>query len=349
MEVSCQTRATCNMEYAYAVRSAVTAIGANMHVRVPVTLLALSLGAVNAWAGQGALEVCREDLSTALSRLDDAMVQHLEAGNPTRAKRAVSEAARLFRFDRRQDALGKLDGALELLGGAWGRTMDADRRSVAVAAVKEVRRCIETHRPPALATLVVRTYLLDAAAPRGVGAPAGAGVLIDAEETRVGRTGADGVATVRVPPGEIQVHAQKPLAAGEAFVTLAPGGSGAVSVVLDPDKHDLGLTDLVLVEAANDIIDPSAASFTFKFMQDAVFLPMTGIDDVEIVDSHKEPRAFVLELFAVVDGAISARDPAKVQAVLAKYSGQRIGVIVKAVDAAGFRHSNTVWLRVASK
>jgi hypothetical protein len=288
-------------------------------------------------------------MSSAVSRLDDAMRQHAEVGNPARATTAVLDAARLFRFDRRQEALRKLDGALALLDGPWGRTLDADRRSAAVAAVREARRCVETHRPPALATLVVQTFRHDAAAPGGVGVPAGAGVLLHVGATRVGQTGSDGVATVRVPPGEIQVIAQKPMAAGEASITLEPGESGAVSVVLDPDKHDLQLTDLALVEAANDIIQPTARSFTLKFMPDGVFLPMTGIDDVVIVDRGEHALTFVKELFAITDGAISATDPGKVQAVLAEYAGQRIGLRVEATDAAGFQHWNIVWLGVASK
>jgi GMP synthase (glutamine-hydrolysing) A subunit len=55
------------------------------------------------------------------------------------------------------------------------------------------------------------------------------------------------------------------------------------------------------------------------------------------------------ELFAVTDGTISATDPAKVQAVLADYAGQRIGIKVLAADDARFRHYNIVWVRVASK
>src|SRR5688500_12279416 len=207
-----------------------------MDLRLLTALLALVLAEFFGGAQPRAPEVCHDDMSTAVSRLDDATAQHVEIGNPTRAQTAILGAARLFQFDRRQDARRKLDAALELLSGAWGRTLDADRRSAAIAAVKEARRCIETHRPPPLATLVVRTFLFEPAAPRGVGAPAGAGVLVFAEETRVrvGQTGPDGVATVRIPPGQIEVRAQKPLAAGAAEVALPPGGSGAVSIVLDP-------------------------------------------------------------------------------------------------------------------
>jgi hypothetical protein len=290
-------------------------------------------------------------MSTAVSRLDDATAQHAEIGNPTRANAAIRDAARLFRFDRRQGAVRKLDAALELLSGAWGRPLDANRRSAAIAAVKKVRRCIETHRPPPLATLVVRTFLFEPAAPRGVGAPAGAGVLVFAGEgdTRVGQTGTDGVATVRIPPGGIEVVAQRPLAAGAAEVALPPGGSGAVSIVLSPDRHDLQVTDLVLVEAPNDIVAAATPSFTFKFMRDGVFVPMTDIDAVEIVDGHQQSLEFLHELFAIAGGTVAATDPGKVRALVAKYTGQHIGVHVQAVDAAGFRHSNVVSLRVVSK
>ena len=311
--------------------------------------LVLMLAGFFSGAQPRAAEVCHDEMSTAASRLDDAMAQHDEIGNPTRAKTAVLDAARLFRFDRRQDALRKLDAALELLSGAWGRTLDADRRSAASAAVKRARRCIETHRPPPLATLVVRTLLSEPAAPRGVGAPAGAGVLVFVGGTRVGQTGTDGVATVRIPPGKIEVLAQKPLAAGEAEVALPSGGSGAVSIVLSPDRHDLQVTDLVLVEAPNDIVAAAVPSFTFKFMRDGVFVPMTDIDAVEIVDAHRQSLEFLQELFAIAGGTVAATDPGKVRALVAKHTGQHIGVHVQAVDAAGFRHSNVVWLRVVSK
>jgi hypothetical protein len=311
--------------------------------------LALMLAGFFPGAQPRAAEVCHDDMSTAASRLDDATAQHVEIGNPTRATTAVLDAARLFRFDRRQDALRKLDAALALLSGAWGRTLDADRRRAASAAVKMARRCVETHRPPPLATLVVRTFLLEPAAPRGVGAPAGAGVLVFAEGTRVGQTGTDGVATVRIPPGKINVLAQKPLAAGEAEVAVPSRGSGAVSIVLSPDRHDLQVTDLVLVDAPNDIVSAAAPSFTFKFMRDGVFVPMTDIDAVEIVDGHRQSLEFLQELFAIAGGTVAATDPGKVSAVVAKYTGQHIGVHVQAVDAAGFRHSNVVWLRIVSK
>lgn len=320
-----------------------------MDVRLLMALLALVSAGLVAGAQPRAPEVCHDDMSTAVSRLDDAVAQHAEVGNPRRATTAVVDAARLFRFHRRQEALRKLDAALQLLSGAWGRTLNADRRRAAIAAVKEARRCVETHRPPPLATLVVRTFLLEPAAPRGVGAPAGAGVLVFAGDTRVGRTGTDGVATVRVPPGKIEVLAQKPLAAGAAEVALPPGGSGAVSIVLSPDRHDLQVTDLVLVEAPNDIVAAAARSFTFKFMRDGAFVPMTAIDAVEIVDGRRQSLEFLQELFAIAGGAVAATDPGNVRAVVAKYTGQHIGVHVQAVDAAGFRHSNVVWLRVVSK
>lgn len=101
-----------------------------------------------------------------------------------------------------------------------------------------------------------------------------------------------------------------------------------MSVVLDPDEHDIQLTDLVLVEAPDDIIQPTLQSLTHEVDAGRIFLPVTGIDDIVIVEPREHSLEFMKELFALADRTTSATDPGNAQAVLAKYAGQNIGLRV---------------------
>ncbi|MCA1560083.1 MAG: hypothetical protein LC804_07395 [Acidobacteria bacterium] len=111
---------------------------------------------------------------------------------------------------------------------------------------------------PALATLTVRTYEEDDTVADGRGAPAAAGALVRIDETAVGRTGAGGIFRGRVPSGAVRVTAEiAPSEGGEAYVNLAPGGAGAVSIVLQSSKEVTEETPLVVAEAAGGILPPT--------------------------------------------------------------------------------------------
>jgi hypothetical protein len=250
-----------------------------------------------------------------------------------------------FRFNRPNEALLRLDAAQKMVAGAWGLRIPADLRKEVTSDLAKFRTCIATHQPPALATMTARTFLMEPDASSGRRMPGGAGVSITVDAVPVGRTRADGTLTVTVPSGKLRVNAiVPPHSGGEASIEIAPGGFGTASIVLDPDKEVGEDSDVVLAEAVDDIIPATSKSFTLRFMREGVMVPVAkAFVEIELSNGGKESLD---DHFGIDDGAITAKDPARVFASMARHLTETITLHVEADDVAGGAHSERVRFRV---
>ena len=191
------------------------------------------------------------------------------------------------------------------------------------------------------ATLTIQTFTFDESAPGGQGPPAGAGVSIKVDGVAVGQTAVDGTLTVDVLSGDRLVTGSLPPSTwGEAAITLAPGETRSVAIVLSDSKDASEPTGLSVVEAVDGIVPMSSPSFTMEFVRDGARVPMASLVHVDVLDRGGNLFANVTSQFVVSNGAIVTPDPFRFfgwvpwdePAVL------RVG----AIDAAGVAHSNVV-------
>jgi len=246
----------------------------------------------------------------------------------------VTKAIALSRFHRPDDALMQLDTVTALLAGPRGQRVQDDARTELTKSIDALRRCLATTEPMPLATLTIRAVRED-------GTPAGGGVFLDVEGIAVGRSGSDGTIQSTVPSGKINITATEyPSSDGSDVVTIAPGGSEVVSVVLLDSKEPSEDSELVLEEAPDDILPLNAASLTLKFVQDDVPVKIDRIEGIEVSDERGDAGESVEELFGVRDGAIYAKVPPAVYGRITGHAriGRPLWLTVSAVDTEGRSH-----------
>lgn len=148
---------------------------------------------------------CREARDVAIY-----MLHEISALGTRAVRNRIDSAFVLFRLGKTSEAKTSLDSAQALLEVTRRRLMTLAERDSVRNAVDELRRCINTSTAPALATLTVRTYEQDDRVADGRGGPAERGALVRVDEMPVGRTGARGTFTGRVPSGSLRVTAEIP-------------------------------------------------------------------------------------------------------------------------------------------
>jgi hypothetical protein len=258
----------------------------------------------------------------------------------------VHRAMALFRFNRKKEALQKLDSAVSIVSGPWRWRIDAERLKQLKAGLNALRSCVIRSEPPALATLTIEAFLVDPEAGEPTRQPV-AGATIKVEDIYVGRTADDGTLTVRIPSGAIQVTAGlAPTTAGRTDLTVLPGATERLALQMDPEKEMGEDTDLVLAEAVDDIVPVASRSFRLKFMRGDELAPIDSIGSINLVDRHENFERHLDELFAVADGSIVARSAAKVLEALVAHSEQTIALQVTAEDADGGMHYGLVRFRL---
>jgi hypothetical protein len=316
--------------------------------RIPVLaglLVALLIGPLwspVAGAGANAQTQPRCDAERLGDRLDLTPVRrsHLR-----RMQRKIDAAVGLFRLHRVEEALAKLDSSLALLDSSPSATTAHKRRSELRGAILSLRNCLVNTEPPAMATLTIQTSVPDDTTPAGEGTSAGGRAYIDMGAIRLGRTDERGTLTLQAPSGEIRLTATIPPSSwGEAFVRLAPDEVASASLVLDDSKEPSEDTDLVMVEVVDGILPAGGTSLTMRFMRDDELAAVTDVDHVELLDRDGGLVAMAEELFAVVDGAVSATDPAALYELIARYSAEHpaLQLRAQATDADGLTHSDSV-------
>lgn len=259
----------------------------------------------------------------------------------------VANAWRMFQDGHLASSLNELDVALNMLDGAPTKQIPDATRATIAAAIGAFRACLAAGQPPSTATLTVRTFLMDETLPDLKGEPAGAGVYIRIDGATIGQTGDDGTLTAQVPSGTILVQAIVPsFSIGQATVTLAPGSSGEVSLVLDDGKQVIEDTDLVLQELADGVVPSTFASFTLRFDSGGVPVALETIDLVELLDRNGDILAELKPLFSLSGGAISATSLDALRGTLQGQAANPIAIRAQGVDAQGFTHAGTVHFRL---
>ena len=259
----------------------------------------------------------------------------------------VANAWRMFQDGNLASSLQELDVALNMLDGPPTRQIPDATRAQIAAAIGAFRACLAAGQPPSTATLTVRTFLLDETQPDQKGEPAGEGVYIRIDGATIGQTGADGTLTAQVPSGTILVQAIVPsFSIGQATVTLAPGSSGEVSLVLDDGKQVIEDSDLILPELAEGVVASSFASFTLRFERAGTPVTLETIDLVELLDRNGDIIAELKPLFTLTGGAMTAADLASLRSALQGQAQNQIAIRAQGVDALGFTHAGTVHFRL---
>jgi hypothetical protein len=318
-------------------------------IAVAVAAAFPAVSAVQAQAGARPQEegICTAEFDAATSEIGATTLP--DGRHPEWLARGVARAMTLFRLHRRDETLLKLDSAVKKWPGPWGGDVPRDRRQHerVIAAIERFRTCIAMNDPPATSTLTIRTYERDERAPRGRGRRPEGITYIDVDGIRVGQTGTDGAVTLRVPSGTIHLTATLyPSSWAEEFVTLEPGSSRTVSIVLDDSKEPAEDTDLELVEAVDDIIPSASRSFTLRFMRDDEPVQIARIWEVDLMDRDGNIDGALDKLFEIRDGAIAAIDPGAVFDAMAKRSAETVTLSVQASDTADRTHANHVQFRV---
>jgi hypothetical protein len=263
-----------------------------------------------------------------------------------RLARGVRRATVMFRFRRTKEAIRQIDRVHMRLGGAWGQRVPAGVRAETLSAIAALRDCVSTARPPAFATLKVRTFKEDNTKPDNRGQQAGAGVLVRVEDESVGRTGPDGTLTAQVPSGPILVTAIVPPGElGWESVTLRAGRAATVSLILQSDAEPGDEIDVDLVEAEDDVLQRTVKSFTLRFTRDGMAVPVTHDEEVKVLTREGTTASYLDDLFTISNGAVVAKDVARVLAALGAYTAPII-LRVAASDKDELVYYGTVAFRI---
>ncbi|MDF9505066.1 hypothetical protein P5808_24710 [Bacillus cereus] len=194
-----------------------------------------------------------------------------------------------------------------------------------------------------MATLIVRTFLLDETAPNLIGGPAGEGVYIRVNGEMVGITGPDGTLTIQVPSGALIVEAIVPsFSQGEALLTLAVGSTGVANILLDDGKEVIEPSALVLTESVEGVLPKNSSSITLYFEQDGELVVLERLDQVELLDRDGNLVESLDSFFEISGGNLVATDVLGVIEALQPQAAHQISIRFTGVDTLGFTHSDTV-------
>jgi hypothetical protein len=249
----------------------------------------------------------------------------------------IEAAERVFgsgKKNAQKTALHDLSLALNLLERNSTRQLPEDVRSGLITAVGDFRRCIENGEI-ATASLTVR-----ATRPDGTTVP---GAVIRVNDEEVGTTGPDGTLAVTIPAGGTRVSAIMYLTEqGDAFVTLAPGASTSVDVLLGNSEPQEPST-LILAESVDAIVPRDFASFTLQFLDPAGnMVPLGQIEDIRLAKADGSGWTYWSDKFEVTsDGGLRPRNLA-VWRDAARLQRGKLALDVQAQDRRGRLHAGTV-------
>jgi len=308
--------------------------------RVRITALAVFACTASAATAHAAPQSagCAKQIAAAASATD------VPQAIRERIDRGVSRASALWRLERSDDALATLDGLARLLEGPRGERIEDRPRTELTNSIRTLKHCLAGTRPGPLTWVTIAVFDEPDTPEAARGKPAGAGVFIDADGIPIGRTGPGGTLEAKLPYGSIEVHATEyPSSWGAEIVTLAPGESRAISIIMAGDKEPSEESDLVLEEAPDDILPGNAASITLKFVRDADGVRIDHIDSIELSDDRGSAGENLEPLFGVIDGVMRATDARAVFRLIAQHSGGRpLWIMASGVDGEGRRHYGDV-------
>jgi hypothetical protein len=261
----------------------------------------------------------------------------------TRVVRAVT----LFRFARVQDALRKLDTAVDVVTRIVDSRVSAEQRKAAITRIQNLRACLKAAPVPAVATIIVRPLSSTDDEGRKLDERPIAGAYVEVDDLPVGETGKDGTLRVRVPSGAITVTVViPPSSAGARELTLAAGSSSTIRIPLHDVEQVGGDGLMMLAEAVEDVVPAGSPSLTFRFVTDDGPVKVASIDDVELFDPDGNFGADLTDVFAIKDPyGVTALDAPSLLKTLGR-DGRAVTIRVMAGDVAGFAHSGKITFRI---
>jgi len=308
--------------------------------RLGMALAAFSWIAGASEAAAAKTSPCEDKISAVTSKTD-GIPKTIRA----RVDRSVQQASALLRFDRSDDAVAKLDALVAYLDGARGARVQDRARAELTMSIHALKRCLAAAHPAPLTWVTISVFEESDTAEGGRGKPAGAGVFLDVEGIRIGRSGPDGRLEAKLPSGKIQIVATEyPSSWGTEIVTLSPGEPGAVSIVMAGDKEPGEESDLVLEEAPDDILPANPAAVTLKFVQDDDPVTIERIEELRVSDDPDALGEDLERFFTVTHGVMRATDAAAVYQHMASHSrtGRPLSITATAIDTEGRAHHGVV-------
>jgi hypothetical protein len=266
-----------------------------------------------------------------------------------RIERAIRKATALLRFDRRDEGLERLDRIIALLDGPQSERLEDRTRQELTASMRTLRGCVAGTEVPPMAALTIGAFNEDGGPDGAPGSPAGEGVYIHVEGIRLGRTGRGGALDADVPSGEIHITATEyPSSWGETVVTLSPGESRIVSIVLADSKEPSEESDLVFAEVSDGILPANPTSLSLAFVQDDVPVDIRSIESIELSEGGGNLAESFEDSFELQDGVMRATDGAAVYARIVKHSriGRALQLSAHGIDAEGRTHDGAVSFQI---
>jgi hypothetical protein len=162
---------------------------------------------------------------------------------------------------------------------------------------------VEVYRvaPPNTATLIVRTFFPSDIAANGIGGPGPAGVIVSVNGNELGTTQPDGTLSLQVPAGTLEVAAEyRPSNSGQTSVTLVPGETKQVDVVMAEGKELSENSVLTVDQLAASILDRNFTALTLRFLRsDGSTVSLKSLDFVTLEDAQGGTYASVTQFFTL--------------------------------------------------
>jgi hypothetical protein len=248
----------------------------------------------------------------------------------------LEKAVTLFRFNKKPEALGKLDAAIPMVTGIVDSRVSREQREELLSRIRKLRDCLDRTAMPKLARLMIRSRFVDQPR-RGV-----ANAAVTVEGIPAGHTNWNGVVSVWVPSGQIYIRAViPPNVWGDDSITLKPAAVKTLTVNVSDDKEVVAETRPVVMEAIEDVVPADSRTLTIKFIGEEGVARVIGIQEVELRDPLGNFVRDLTESFELVDGWIVARDA---RALLKQLTQSRETVSIWFVggDIDAFYHAGTV-------
>jgi len=262
----------------------------------------------------------------------------------------VENAWRMHEMKKNTAAIHQLYIAEKMLNTEPAKRLPEDTRQLLLAGINKFRNCLQNCPGDKSATLVIYVFNLDETAPDFFGQPAGEGVYIRVNGYTVATTRQDGTARIIVPSGTMEITALVPSSAiGMTAITVAPGETRELRLLLDGGKEVVESTPLAIDELDNGMIPLDFKGFTLRFVIDGDTLPLCYLDEIEIIDPITAQSIFIEDMFSLdPSGAIQVKEHDSLRALLLQFAGQSLDIRVQGVDNEGFTHGNTIRIYIGS-
>ncbi len=234
--------------------------------------------------------------------------------------------------------------AYSLLSPELAPNLSQDVRDPVQQSIINLRTCLDADRR-SFGTITVRIFDFDGATLVG-------NAKIKVNGFAIGTTSLGGTLTFPVRAGDVTVEAISfPSSQKGIIVTIAPGESKQVDIILDESKDVYQDTSLVLNESNDGILDSNFSSFTLRFTDGRRTIPLTRLSEITLIDlpdsgGSAEQTVFLDSFFTLSPtGMITPSNLTALRNTLATRSGL-LRLIVEGEDDTGAVHRAEVEFQI---